>query len=202
MPRSTKVTDKQRQIYEFIIDRIEQIGYPPSIRDIGEKFEIKSPNGVMCHLKALEKKGMITRPGKMARAISIDSVRSGRMTLPFLGLVAAGPAIEAVPMEEQRLDISEMFYGADHFVLQVKGKSMIEDHIDDGDLVVIRRQTTADNGERVVVMIDHEVTLKRFYQRGNVIVLEPCNSSMAPIILDKREDVSIVGKLVGVVRKC
>jgi repressor LexA len=203
VPRSAKVTDKQQQIYEFIVNWIDRVGYPPSIRDIGTEFEITSPNGVTCHLKALEKKGLISRPKNKARAITVDASRPpAKSGLPFLGLVAAGPAIEAVPIEEQRVDIGELFHGPEHFVLQVSGRSMIEDHIDDGDLVIIRRQSTAENGERVVAMIGNDVTLKKFYKRRDVIVLEPCNSSMAPIILDSRDDVSIVGKLVGVVRRC
>jgi repressor LexA len=194
------LTDKQRQIFEYIAREIEQRGYPPSIRDIGDAFGIKSPNGVMCHLKALEKKGLIKREGKHARAIQIEGVRSGGATLPLMGLVAAGPAIEAVPQED-RIDLSELFGGKEHYALQVRGQSMIEDHIADGDLVIIRKQETAENGERVVAMIDHEVTLKRFYKKKDNIRLEPCNSTMAPINIEPGKDVKILGVLVGVVRK-
>jgi repressor LexA len=197
----SSLTERQRHIYEFICDKIERRGYPPSIREIGEEFDIKSPNGVMCHLKALEKKGLIRRDEKHARAITIDGIRTGGATLPLLGLVAAGPAIEAVPQDD-RIDLGELFIGRDHFALRVRGQSMIEDHIDDGDIVIIRKQETADNGERVVAMIDREVTLKKFYRRRDAIRLEPCNSTMAPIMVTAEKDIKILGVLIGVIRKC
>ena len=200
MVESATLTERQRHIYEFICEKIERRGYPPSIREIGEEFGIKSPNGVMCHLKALEKKGLIKRDMKHARAIQIEGVRSGGATLPLLGLVAAGPAIEAVPQDE-RLDLGAMFGGRDHFALEVRGTSMIEDHIDNGDIVIIRRQETAENGARVVAMIDRDVTLKKFYRRKDQIRLEPCNSTMLPIIVTPDRDIKILGILVGVVRK-
>jgi repressor LexA len=194
------LTERQRHIYEFICEKIERHGYPPSIREIGDAFRIKSPNGVMCHLKALEKKGLIKRDVKHARAIQIDGVHTGGATLPMLGLVAAGPAMEAVEQEE-RLDLSEMFTGRDHYALRVRGKSMIDDHIEDGDVVIIRRQDNAENGERVVAMIDKDVTLKRYYKRRDNVVLEPSNSGMAPIVVEPGSDIKIVGVLVGVLRR-
>jgi repressor LexA len=194
------LTERQRHIYEFICEKIERRGYPPSIREIGDAFRIKSPNGVMCHLKALEKKGLIKRDVKHARAIQIDGVHSGGATLPMLGLVAAGPAMEAVEQEE-RLDLSEMFTGRDHYALRVRGKSMIDDHIEDGDVVIIRRQESAENGERVVAMIDKDVTLKRYYKRRDNVVLEPSNSGMGPIVVEPGSDIKIIGVLVGVLRK-
>jgi repressor LexA len=201
MATGRNLTSRQREIYEFICGKIESLGYPPSIREIGEAFGIKSPNGVMCHLRALEKKGLIKREESRARALQIDGVRSGGATLPLLGLVAAGPAIEAVPQDE-RVDLGELFVGKDHYALKVRGKSMIEDHIDEGDIVVIRRQETAENGERVVAMIEREVTLKRFFKKKDGVRLEPANSSMAPIVVDGAKDVRILGVLVGVLRKC
>jgi repressor LexA len=195
------MTSRQREILEFICTKIEVRGYPPSIREIGEAFKIKSPNGVMCHLRALEKKGLITRQGNSARAIQIDGIRSGGATMPMLGLVAAGTAIEAVPQED-RLDLADLFGGKDHFALRVRGKSMIDDHIDDGDIVILRKQQTADNGDRVVAMVEREVTLKRFYKKKDNIRLEPSNSSMAAIHVEPGKDVQILGVLVGVLRKC
>jgi repressor LexA len=201
MSEQKQLTDKQRQIYEFICQKIELRGYPPSIREIGDAFEIKSPNGVMCHLKALEKKGMVKRENNRARAIVIEGVSTGGATLPLLGLVAAGPGLEAVPQEE-RINLGEMFTGKEHYALKVRGQSMIEDHIDEGDIVIIRKQNTADNGERVVMMIENEVTLKKFFNKKEGIVLEPCNNSMRPIVVDPGKEVQILGVLVGVVRKC
>ena len=201
MSEATALTDKQRRIYEFICSEIETRGYPPSIRDIGQAFEIVSPNGVMCHLKALEKKGYIKREGKHARAIQIDGVRSGGATLPMCGLVAAGVGLELVSQDD-RLDLGELLGGKEHFALRVKGKSMIEDHIDDGDIVIVRKQATADSGDRVVALLDRDVTLKRFVRNKNQIRLEPANGTMEPIIVEEGGDISILGILVGVVRKC
>ncbi len=200
MATGRALTSRQREIYEFICQKVEVRGFPPSIREIGEAFAIKSPNGVMCHLRALEKKGLIKRQLNAARAIQIEGIRSGGATMPMLGLVAAGTAIEAVPQEE-RLDLSEMFGGKDHYALRVRGKSMVDDHIDDGDVVVIRRQESAENGERVVAMIDREVTLKRFFKKKDTIRLEPCNASMPAITVDPSKDIRILGVLVGVLRK-
>jgi len=198
----SQLTEKQRAIYEFIRERIENRGYGPSIREICDAFSIKSPNGVMCHLKALVKKGMITRPDKpLARAIQLVDHRPPGPSLPMFGKVAAGPAIEAEPQPGETVDFNQ-FCGSGHFALKVEGNSMIEDHIADGDLVVIRRQEHAHNGERVVAMIDGEVTLKKFNRKRDKIYLEPANSSMDPIIVTPDRDIKILGALVGVLRKC
>jgi repressor LexA len=195
------LTDRQREIYDFIRERIENRGYGPSIREICDAFDIKSPNGVMCHLKALVKKGAILRPDKpLARAIQLVDHRPPGAVLPMLGLVAAGAAIEAVEQDEQ-VDFND-FCGNNHFALKVKGDSMIEDHIADGDLVVIRKRETAHNGERVVAMIDGEVTLKKFHKKRDKIVLEPANSNMKPIEVTPDKDIKVLGTLIGVLRRC
>jgi repressor LexA len=201
MPDMNALTPRQREIYDFIREKIEYRGYGPTVREIGQGFDIKSPNGVMCHLNALVKKGLITRQDRSARAIQLVGHRPPSAGLPLLGLVAAGSPTQALPQDE-RLDFDELFAGSDHFALRVRGQSMIEDHIDDGDFVVIRKQETAANGERVVAMIDDEVTLKRFYKEKNTIRLEPANGAMAPIVVDAKSDARILGVLVGVLRKC
>ena len=201
MPDFSTLTARQREIYDFIRDKIEGRGYGPTVREIGQHFDIKSPNGVMCHLKALEKKGLIKREVFSARAIQLLDHRHPSPTLPLLGSVAAGTPTEA-PSQDERLDFGELFAGSNHFALRVRGQSMIEDHIDDGDYVVIRKQDTADNGERVVAMVDNEVTLKRFFQDKNAIRLEPANGTMAPIVVGPNSDARILGVLVGVLRKC
>ncbi len=201
MPDFSQLTQKQHEIYDFIREKIEGRGYGPTVREIGEAFDIKSPNGVMCHLKALEKKGMIKRETFSARAIQLVDHRRPAVALPLLGQVAAGSPTQAVSQEDH-LDFNELFGGKDHFALRVRGQSMIEDHIDDGDYVVIRKQETAHNGERVVAMIDNEVTLKRYYQDKEAVRLEPANGSMAPIVVDPRSDAKILGVLVGVLRRC
>src|SRR5207249_8240421 len=175
MPDFSQLTERQKEIYHFIRDKIETRGYGPTVREIGEAFNIKSPNGVMCHLKALEKKGLIKRDPNHARAIELIGRRRASQGLPLLGRVAAGAPILAVEQIDERLNINDLFEGQDHFILQVRGQSMIEDHIEDGDYVVIQKQEVATNGERVVAMIDDEVTLKRFYQESDQVRLEPAN---------------------------
>ncbi len=208
MSEQPALTSKQTKILDFIRKYIEQNGYPPAIRDIGNAFKIKSPNGVMCHLRALQKKGYIQRDeknddrGGRARAITIPGVTAGGFTLPLLGLVAAGKALEATEQNE-RLELKDLFGGDGLYVLKVRGSSMIESQIADGDYVVIRKQEQADNGEKVVAMVDKSMTLKKFYKKKDAIRLEPCNSTMAPIVVDpSQENVRILGVLVGVIRKC
>jgi repressor LexA len=202
MPDFTQLTERQREIYDFIRSKIEGRGYGPTVREIGLAFDIKSPNGVMCHLKALEKKGLIKREGFSARAIQLLDYKPQGSGLPLLGLVAAGAPTEAVEQEE-RLEFGDLFGGPNRFALKVRGKSMIEDHIDDGDYVVIRKQETAQNGDRVVAMIDDEVTLKRFYLEKDHVRLEPANGAMEPIVVSKDDaKMMIRGVLVGVLRKC
>ncbi len=195
------LTHRQREIYEFIKVKIESRGYGPTVREIGDAFGIKSPNGVMCHLNALVAKGLILRQEKSARAIQLVDHRPPGAALPLIGSVAAGPPIEAVAQDD-RLDFSSLFCGPDHYALRVRGLSMIDDHIDDGDFVVIRKQATADNGERVVAMIDNEVTLKRYYREKGQVRLEPANEEIPPIFVDPRSQSCILGVLVGVLRKC
>lgn len=204
------LTPKQQQIFDFIRKYIENYGYPPAIRDIGQAFAIKSPNGVMCHLRALQKKGYIHRDekslkdsrGGRARSITIPGVSAGGFSLPLLGNVAAGVAIEALEQND-RLDLKDLF-GADNlYALRVRGTSMIESQIADGDYVIIRKQEQADNGDKVVAMINNAMTLKKFFKKKDQIRLEPCNSSMKPILIDpSQNDVKILGILVGVIRRC
>lgn len=195
------LTRRQREILDFINRKIESRGFPPTIRDIGTAFEIKSPNGVMCHLKALEKKGFISRQGKSARAIQLNHKPLASHLIPFKGLVAAGAPIPAIEQDE-KLDLTELFCTSDLFALRVRGKSMIDHHIQDGDIVVIRTQESAQNGEKVVAMIDGEVTLKTLQRRRDQIHLVPANDKMEPIIVTPDSDIRILGVLNGVIRKC
>jgi repressor LexA len=197
----SQLTDKQKLIYDCIREKIESRGYGPTVREIGDVFGIKSPNGVMCHLKALEKKGLIKREGRSARAIQLVDHRRPSHGLPFLGHVAAGAPLAAVAQEE-RFSFDDMFTGPDRYVLHVRGNSMIDNHIEDGDYVVIKKQETAENGTRVVAMVDNEVTLKKFYRERDHVRLEPANGSMAPILVDSSRDVKILGVLTAVLRKC
>ena len=202
------LTPKQQEIFHYIRRYIEENGYPPAIRDIGSAFEIRSPNGVMCHLRALQKKGYIHRDektetkGGKARAITIPGVSAGGFSLPLLGLIAAGKAIEAQEQNE-RLELKDLFGADDLYVLKVRGQSMIDGQIADGDYVVIRKQEQADNGEKVVAMVDGGMTLKKFYHKRGTVTLQPCNSTMDPIVVDpSKKNVQVLGVLVGVIRKC
>jgi repressor LexA len=202
MPDFTQLTDRQREIYDFIRLKIESRGYGPTVREIGTAFKIMSPNGVMCHLKALEKKGLIVRHGGMARAIQLVDYRPGPAAeLPLLGTVAAGEPIAAISSDE-RLNFGDLFCNPENYALRVRGQSMIEDHIDDGDYVVIRKQPSVSNGERVVARVDGGVTLKRFYRDKDRVRLEPANGTMKPILVDDSNQAEIIGVLVGVLRKC
>ena len=204
----TPLTDRQEAIYNYIRKHIEGKGFPPAIRDICDEFGISSPNGVMCHLKALQKKGFINRDeksatqGGRARAITVPGVTAGGFSLPMLGLVAAGPVLETTEQDD-RVDFRDLFSGENVYMLKVRGQSMIDSQIADGDYVVIRRQEQADNGEKVVAMVDKAMTLKKFYRKADRIRLEPMNSTMEPIIVDPtRQDIRILGILAGVIRKC
>jgi repressor LexA len=195
-----KLTERQRAVYEFVRDKIRNRGYGPTVREIGEHFKIRSPNGVMCHLKALEKKELIIREPNMSRAIQLAAEPEEPKGLRLAGRIAAGVLHEAIEQDE-RVDFGDMFDGKNKnlFVLEVSGDSMIDDQIADGDYVVIRKQRTARKGQIVVALTDdNEATLKRWYPEKNRIRLEPANSSMRPIYV---RNAKVLGVVVGVVRK-
>lgn len=199
MAQLDSLTPRQREVYEFIREKIRSRGYGPTVREIGTRFHISSPNGVMCHLKALEKKGLITREANMSRAIQLATESVQLPTgLPLRGMIAAGMLHEAVEQDEF-VDFAEFFSGDDLFVLKVKGDSMIEDQIADGDYVVVHKQETATKGQVVVALTEeNEATLKRWYPEGNRIRLQPANSSMEPIYVTNAR---VLGVVMGVVRK-
>lgn len=204
-----KLTAKQTAILGFIRNHIQQQGFPPAIRDICEAFGISSPNGVMCHLKALQKKGHINRVEKrdnrqraQARGITIPGVNAGGFSLPLRGVVAAGRAIEAEEQDE-RLELKDLFGGDDLYVVKVRGQSMIDGQIADGDYVVIKKAETCENGEKVVAMVDRAMTLKKYQRKREQILLHPMNATMEPIVVDPaKQEVQILGVLAGVIRKC
>lgn len=194
------LTAKQKKVYEFIRDKIRNRGYGPTVREIGEQFGISSPNGVMCHLKALEKKGLIIREPNMSRAIQLATEPAQLRGLPLAGRIAAGVLHEAVETKE-RIDFAELFEkkSKHRIVLQVKGDSMIEDQIADGDYVIVERASNARKGQTVVALTDeNEATLKRWFPEKNRIRLEPANRNMKPIYV---KNAKILGVLVGVVRR-
>ncbi len=192
-----ELTKRQRAVYDFIRDKIQLRGYGPTVREIGEKFKISSPNGVMCHLKALEKKGLITREPNMSRAIQLSDPLEGP-GLPLAGTVAAGVMHEAIERKD-RIDFGRMFSKESFYVLEVSGDSMIDAQIADGDYVIVRRARTASSGQMVVARTeDGEATLKYWHPEKNRIRLQPANSRMKPIYV---KDAQVIGVIVGVVRK-
>jgi len=193
-----QLTERQRSVYDFIRDKIVNRGYGPTVREIGEEFGISSPNGVMCHLKALEKKGLIKRSPNKSRAIELTRTASREPSgLPLVGVVAAGQTTLAFEQDD-RIDFANFFRGSSMFVLQVSGDSMIEAQIASGDYVVVKKQERAEMGQMVVARTDDgEATLKYWYPEQGRIRLQPANSSMKPIYVD---NASVVGVVVGVVR--
>jgi repressor LexA len=200
MSEFEQLTDRQRLVYVFIRDKIMNRGYGPTVREIGEHFQISSPNGVMCHLKALEKKGLIRRIPNKSRAIELTRAAKREPTgLPLAGVVAAGNTTLAFEQSE-RIDFSELFRGSDLFVLRVSGDSMIDAQITDGDYVVVRKQVQAQAGQMVVAQTDEgEATLKFWFPEKGRIRLQPANATMMPIYVD---NASVLGVVVGVVRNC
>ena len=198
----SQLTRRQREVYEFIREKIRSRGYGPTVREIGRHFNIRSPNGVMCHLRALERKGLITREPNMSRAIMLtgEAATAGGTGLPLVGQIAAGVLHEAIEQREE-LDLSSLFSGDNLVALRVQGDSMIEDQIADGDYVILRRQETAQPGQIVVALTDEgEATLKRWYPEpeNGRIRLEPANAAMQPIYV---KNARVLGVVVGVVRR-
>ncbi len=197
-----KLTEKQKVFLEYISRYMEDWGRSPSFEEICSHFGFTSYNTVTTYLKTLKRKGYIRLPRKknQKRAIEVISpVETRRFEFPLLGRVAAGKPIEAV----EDMDVIEvpasMIGQGDHFVLQVKGDSMKEDGILDGDFIVVRKQPTAENGETVVALINNEATVKKYYRRRNYVELRPAHTDMEPIIV-RKGDLRIEGKIVGVIR--
>jgi len=192
------LTHRQKEVYEFIREKIQNRGYGPTVREIGENFGIRSPNGVMCHLKALEKKGLITRSPNKSRAIELTMEPNvPDRSLPLVGQVSAGVLHEAIA-QEKRVDFSEIFIRPDCYVLEVSGDSMIDAHIDDGDYVVVDPHKQAYGGEIVVAQTDEgNATVKYWHPEKDSIRLQPANQTMQPIYV---KDAQVKGVVVGVVR--
>lgn len=200
MDPQAHLTERQREVYQFIRDKIRGRGYGPTVREIAAEFGIRSPNGVVCHLKALEKKGLIFREPNRSRAIELVAEPIDARGLPLAGAIAAGVLHEAIEQNE-RIDFQEMFDPGRRslFALRVCGESMIEDQIADGDYVIVQKQRMARKGQIVVAITDEgEATLKRWFPEKNRIRLEPANSAMKPIFV---KNAQVLGVVVGVVRK-
>jgi repressor LexA len=209
-PEGARLTDRQRQVLEFIDTEVRRRGYPPSVREIGEAVGLSSPSTVHAHLGALQDKGYIHRDPTKPRALEITYEPSSGATVerrpvrhvPLVGDVAAGTGVLAAENIEETMPVPEDLTGdGDLFMLKVRGDSMIEGGIFDGDFVVVRSQPSAENGEIVIAGIPgEEATVKTFMRRRNKIVLRPENSSMEEMIFDPG-DVTIYGRVVTVLRR-
>jgi repressor LexA len=197
------LTDRQKAIYDFLLKTIREKGFAPSIHEIGKQFKIASTNGVSDHLKALEKKGYIRRVGK--RAIELvnavgKSVLTTTREVPVLGKVAAGKPLLSEENIEGTITIPDDMGSGKQFALRVKGDSMIDAGILDGDRVIVKQQAAAENGDIVCAVIEGEATLKRFFKKGGVITLKAENEKYPPITVAEGE-FRIVGRIVGLLRK-
>ena len=198
-----KITDKQREILEYIKEMILKKGYPPAVREICEAVHLKSTSSVRSHLESLEKNGYIRRDPTKPRTIEILDddfalTRRELVNVPVIGTVAAGTPILAEQNIEDYLPIpAGILPNKEVFMLKVKGNSMIEAGIYNGDKVIVAKQPNAENGDKVVALVDDSATVKTFYKENGHFRLQPENSSMDPIILDQ---VEILGKVIGLFR--
>jgi repressor LexA len=201
---SSKLTSREDAILTVIKESILQKGYPPSVREIGQKVGLSSSSTVHNYLKRLEDKGVIRRDPTKPRAIEVLGMEPREQPttfnwVPVLGRVAAGLPVLAVENREAFFPLPVDFTGhGEFFMLTVKGESMIDVGIFDGDLVIVRKQSTANNGDIVVALLEDESTVKRFYKEKDYIKLKPENKNMAPIIT---RDATILGTVIGLLRR-
>lgn len=199
-----KITDKQREILEYIKNEILNRGFPPAVREICEAVNLKSTSSVHAHLESLEKNGYIRRDPTKPRAIEIvddnfNLVRREMVNVPVLGRVAAGEPLLAIENVESYFPIpAEFMPNAQTFILNVVGESMINAGILDGDKVIVEQTTDAQNGDIVVALVDDSATVKRFYKEKDCYRLQPENDYMDPIIV--HDQLQILGKVIGVYR--
>ncbi len=206
---AAQLTTRQREILAFVNDHSAQHGYPPTVREIGSAVGLTSSSTVHAHLANLERLGLLRRDPAKPRALNLvgrstkgppAQETAGIRMLPLLGQIAAGAPLLAEGHVEELLPVPELLTASgENFLLRVRGESMIDDGIHNGDYVVVRRQDTADNGEIIAALVDGgEATVKRLYREDGRIRLQPANASMAPIYAD---DVVVLGRIVGVFRR-
>ncbi len=207
MPMMPTMYKKQRAVLEFVSQYMQQHGYAPTIAEICDAMGVSSPATVHEHLQKLEKIGMLKRDWRKMRGMEVINQKAAgwldgtsAVEVPMYGYIAAGRPIEAIANPTEFINVPQDMVGKRRtYVLQVKGDSMIEAAIQDGDYVVIEEQSTANNGDIVVALLnDTFATLKRFFKEADHVRLEPANSTMNPIISN---DVKIQGRVIGVIRK-
>lgn len=202
------LTKKQRKTLDFVSSFIEQKGYSPSYREIANGLKLSSVATVAQHIDTLVEKGFLQKGNNSARSlIPVEVVESSinepGIGLPVLGLIAAGSPIETITGHKETLEVPAFMVGTKNsYVLQVKGDSMIEDGIHDGDYVVVQEKEVPSNGDTVVALVNgNDATLKRYYKESNRIRLQPANSAMEPIYVDAKTPIKIQGVLIGLIRK-
>jgi len=207
-----QLTHRQQQVLDYIQDHISGNGYPPTLREISGHFDLSGPRAAVKHLDALQRKGHIRRSPGSSRGIEILShgntiqpywqgVTDNRRGIPILGTVPAGPLDLAVQEEENTLILDPSLADDGTFLLKVKGDSMKGDHILPGDMVLVKKQDTAMEGDLVVVLIGEEATLKRFRRDGEKFTLLPSNPDHQPVVIDgNAEEIKIIGKIKAVIR--
>ncbi len=203
---SNNLTKRQNQVLDFIVSQIQRKGYPPSVREIGQAIGLSSSSTVHSHLRALERKGYLRRDPTKPRALEIFGFRPSEIgvsidkikNVPLVGRVAAGTPLLAEENIEDTVPLPVDLVGdSQTFLLRVKGESMIEAGILDGDHIVVRQQSYAQDGDIVVALLEDEATVKRLRRRGDKVILEPANRSMVPIIA---KDITVLGKVIGLYR--
>lgn len=194
------LTPAQEKVHRFLLDYTQQHGHSPSYEEIRKHMGFRSLNAVYKHLKQLEQRGCLKSPWRnRKRVLDVLPLRTGAASLLFLGTVAAGNPIEAVETPES-IEVPESFLGSgNNFALRVRGDSMIEEGIREGDILIVARQPHAENGQTVVALVRGEATVKRFYQNGGEVELRPANSHMEPLRTPAGE-VEILGTVVGLLR--
>ena len=199
-----ELTDRQQAIYDFIRAVIYKRGIPPTMREIGEEFGIRSTNGVEGHLAALERSGLIARERGKSRGLTVRARERSSVAIPLLGRVAAGLPVLSPENREGDVMIDPSLFSLrsvqNIFALKVKGDSMVNAHIVDGDTLLVRAQASAQDGDIIVALVNGEATVKRFFLGKNQVRLQPENSAMQPILLDRGEFL-IMGKAIGVLRR-
>jgi repressor LexA len=201
------LTSVQEKVFNFLKDHLQEKGFPPTLREIASHFELQGPKAPQKTLNILERKGYIHKVPGGSRAIEILRHPSVRLTqtlpVPIVGRVQAGEPILAIENIEGYLDLDRSLASSeDVFLLRVQGDSMIDAHIQDGDFAMVKPQPNAENGEIVVALIEDEATIKRIFQKRDLIRLEPANPKMEPIVIRKGEKkITIVGKVIGIFRK-
>ncbi len=196
------LTGRQEEVLRFILDYLERHEYPPTLKEIARHFGFSSVNAVRDHLRALEQKGYLRREADKSRAIVLSG-KFRRRGLPLIGEVAAGSPIMAEENFQDFIDLGN-FFGGDQrtFILRVKGESMVEAGIHDGDMVVVSHQPTLESGEIGVVYLGEEATVKRVFFEGDRLRLQPENRDMSPVVVSREDpEFRIGGKVLGVIRK-